>query len=105
MRIMIFGSIAFFVLLGALAFFVLTHDITGAVVLSESAGFVQQKMLANSQSKTVIVFSIALGIVVLGTLTLGIFYRAKIKKHKELDQYLEKEINYRGLCEQEETIE
>ncbi len=102
---MIFVTIAFFLLFGVLAFVVSTHDITGAVVFQESTGFIQHKVLVNSESKLVIVVSIVLSIVVLGTLTLGLFYRIKSKRYKELDEHLEKEINYRGLCEPEESVE
>lgn len=105
MRAKMFSAIFLFVLLSFAVLFLLnSHEITGAVVLHESVGFVQQQLLVSSYAKAVSVFSIALGIVVLGTLTLGLFYRAKTKRYDELDEHLEKEINYRGLCEQEETM-
>ncbi len=107
MRLRLLGALVFLVsLLSVLFVFLFTsRGITGAVVLQQSVGFVQEKMIASLYVKFVSVFSIVFCIVVFGMLTLGIFYRAKTKKYKQIDQHLKKEINYLGLCEEIEKRE
>lgn len=78
--------------------FLIPSDITGAVVLQQSTQFIEQDLLVTQKAKITSVFSLTLGIIFLGTLTQGIFYRAKMRRYKKLDEDLEKEINYSGFC-------
>lgn len=96
---LLLGLTCFSLLFVFLSLFLIQEGITGAVVLQHSTQFVQQHMIATSQTKLVSLVSLVFGIVALGTLTLGIFHRAKSRKYKELDAVLEKEMHYQGLCE------
>lgn len=94
-RIYFFFSITIISLLFVLFF--LSSDITGAVVLQQSVGFVQEKIVVSSGAKAISVFSLTFGVMGVGMLTCSFFHRVKKKRCRELDQHMEKEMLYKGL--------